>query len=76
MIANIAGGHLSIKWGFKGPNQTVTSACASANDAIGIAMRLILSNDADIMIHWWNRSKYYTTYNCWICQYERLFTKL
>ena len=50
MIANIAGGHLSIKWGFKGPNQTVTSACASANDAIGIAMRLILSNDADIMI--------------------------
>lgn len=50
MIANIAGGHLSIKWGFKGPNQTITSACASANDAIGIAMRLILSGDADIMI--------------------------
>ena len=50
MIANIAGGHLSIKWGFKGPNQTITSACASANDAIGLAMRLILSNDADIMI--------------------------
>ena len=38
------------KVGFKGPNQTVTSACASANDAIGIAMRLILSNDADITI--------------------------
>ena len=50
MISNIAGGHLSIKWGLKGPNQTVTSACASANDAIGLAMRLILAGDADIMI--------------------------
>ncbi len=50
MISNIAGGHISIKWGFKGPNQTVTSACASANDAIGLAMRLILAGDADIMI--------------------------
>ena len=50
MIANIAGGHLSIRWGLRGPNQTVTSACASATDAIGMAMRLILSGDADAMI--------------------------
>ena len=50
MISNIAGGHLALKWGLKGPNQTVTSACASATDAIGIAMRLISSGDADIMI--------------------------
>ncbi len=50
MIANIAGGHLSMRYGFKGPNQTVTSACASATDAIGIAMRLIRSGDADLMI--------------------------
>jgi 3-oxoacyl-[acyl-carrier-protein] synthase II len=50
MISNIAGGQLSIKWGLKGPNQTITSACASANDAIGLAMRLILAGDADIMI--------------------------
>ena len=50
MISNIAGGHLSIKWGFRGPNQTVTSACASATDAIGMAMRLILAGDADVMI--------------------------
>ena len=50
MIANIAGGHLSMRWGFRGPNQTVTSACASATDAIGMAMRLILAGDADIMI--------------------------
>jgi len=50
MIANIAGGHLSIRWGFRGPNQTVTSACASATDAIGMAMRLILAGDADVML--------------------------
>ena len=50
MIANIAGGHLSIRWGFRGPNQTVTSACASATDAIGMAMRLIIAGDADMMI--------------------------
>ncbi|MFL3005330.1 MAG: beta-ketoacyl-ACP synthase II [Candidatus Neomarinimicrobiota bacterium] len=50
MISNIAGGHLSLKWNLRGPNQTVTSACASATDAIGIAMRLISSGDADIMV--------------------------
>ena len=50
MIANIAGGHLSIRWGFQGPNQTITSACASATDAIGLAMRLITAGDADMMI--------------------------
>ena len=50
MISNIAGGHLSLRWNLRGPNQTVTSACASATDAIGIAMRLISSGDADIMI--------------------------
>ena len=50
MIANIAGGHLSLKWNLKGPNQTITSACASATDAIGIAMRLIMAGDADVMI--------------------------
>ena len=50
MISNIAGGILSLRWNLRGPNQTVTSACASATDAIGIAMRLISSGDADIMI--------------------------
>ena len=43
MIPNIAGGHLSMKFGLRGPSQTVISACASSNDAIGIALRLILS---------------------------------
>jgi len=50
MIANIAGGHLSIRWGFRGPNQTIISACASGTDAIGMAMRMIMAGDADMMI--------------------------
>ena len=50
MIPNIAGGHVSLRFGFRGPSQTVISACASSNDAIGIALRLIRYGDADIML--------------------------
>ncbi len=50
MIANIAAGHIAIKWNLKGPNQTVVSACASATDAIGIALRLVQAGDADAII--------------------------
>ena len=50
MISNIAGGHLSMRWGLRGPSQTVTSACASGTDAIGIALRLVRYGDADIML--------------------------
>ena len=50
LIANISAGHVAIKWGLKGPNHTVTPACASATDAIGIATRLIQIGDADMII--------------------------
>ncbi len=50
MIANIAGGHVAIKWGFKGPNHTVVSACASGTDGLGEAYRAIQYGDADVMI--------------------------
>ena len=49
-IPNIASGNLAIKFGFKGPNHTVISACASGTDAIGCAARTIQYGDADIMI--------------------------
>ena len=49
-IPNIASGNLAIKFGLKGPNHTVISACASGSDAIGCAARTILYGDADIMI--------------------------
>ena len=50
LIANIAGGQIAIKWDLQGSNQTVNSACASATDAIGLALRVLQSGTADIMV--------------------------
>ena len=41
MMLNAAGGNLSIKYGLRGPNYTVATACASATNAIGDAMKSI-----------------------------------
>jgi len=50
MIGNIAAAHISIEHNFKGINYNVMSACASANHALGSAMRAIIYGDADIVI--------------------------
>ena len=50
MIANIAGGLLSIKYGFRGPNYTTVSACASASHAMIDAFNMIRMGKADIMV--------------------------
>lgn len=50
MIGNIAAAHIAIENGFKGPNFNVMSACASANHALGTAMRAIQYGDADVII--------------------------
>lgn len=50
MIANIAGGLLSIKYGFRGPNFTTVSACASSSHAMIEAFNLIRIGKADLMI--------------------------
>ncbi len=49
-IINMTAGHVSIKYGFRGPNLSVVTACASAAHSIGEAARLIQHGDADIMI--------------------------
>jgi len=50
MIANIAGGLVSIKYGFRGPNYTTVSACASASHAMIDAMNMIRMGKADMML--------------------------
>lgn len=50
MISNIAAAHIAIENCFKGVNFNITSACASANHAIGTAFRTIQYGDADVMI--------------------------
>jgi len=50
MIADIASGHISIKYGFRGPNFTTVSACASANNAMIDAFNYIRLGKADIII--------------------------
>ncbi len=50
MIPNIAGGQIAIKYGFHGPNFSLSTACSSASDAIGMAYRLIQSNQINVMV--------------------------
>ncbi len=50
LITDIAAGHISIKYGFMGPNYSVTSACASSNHAMIDALNLIRWGKADIIV--------------------------
>ena len=49
-IINMIAGHLSIRFGLRGPNYAVVSACTTSTHAIGVAMRTIQYGDADIMV--------------------------
>lgn len=50
LIINLAGGHVSMKYGAKGPNSAVATACATGSHSIGDAFKIIQRGDADAMI--------------------------
>ncbi|NMA69535.1 MAG: beta-ketoacyl-ACP synthase II [Desulfitobacterium sp.] len=50
MISNMAAGHISIAFGFQGTSHAVITACASATNAIGEAMRLVQHGYADVVL--------------------------
>ena len=50
MIGNIASGMISMEYGFLGPNMCITTACATSNNCIGEAWRIIKFGDADAIV--------------------------
>jgi nodulation protein E len=50
LMASAAPSHLSLAWGLRGPCFAVSSACASSNHAIGLAMQMIRAGAADVML--------------------------
>jgi 3-oxoacyl-[acyl-carrier-protein] synthase II len=50
LISNIASGEIAIEYGITGPNYSVSSACATANHALGASLRHLRYGDADVMI--------------------------
>ena len=70
VIINLAPGLISMKYGAKGPNLSVCSACATGTHSIGDAYRIIQRGDADAMIAGGYRIDGHPHGNSWLQRYE------
>ncbi len=50
LISNMASGLISMEWGLRGPNMCIVTACATSNNAVGEAWRIIKFGDADVFL--------------------------
>jgi len=75
MIADIAAGHLSIRYNLRGPNFCTVSACATSGHAIGCAMKSIRYGEADVMLAGGTESPISPTGLCGFCAMKALSTR-